>query len=95
MTTFLPDSACQHYTWMVYLDDAEEIPAGGCSYVYLVRDFSFGRLPEDKQLLVIPFVTRSLHMAGLGEYEVGPLHHKTKRSLKCIGGMLGSGKGVE
>ena len=28
----------------------EEIPAGGYSYVYLVGDFSFERLPEDKIL---------------------------------------------
>ena len=35
----------------------EEIPAGGCTYVYLVGDFSFERLPEDEQLLVVPLST--------------------------------------
>ena len=45
----------------------EEIPAGGCSYVYLTVDFSFGRLPEEEQLVVITFLKRTLCMAGLGE----------------------------
>ena len=45
----------------------EEIPAGGCSYIYLVGDFNFGRLPKDKQLLVVSFVLCTLRMAGLGE----------------------------
>ena len=44
----------------------EEIPAGGCFYVYMVGDFNFGRLPEDEQLLVVPFVMRTLRKAGLG-----------------------------
>ena len=66
----------------MYLDDhgydaegviIEEIPAGGCSYIYLVGDFSFGRLPEDEQLLVVPFVMRTLRMAGLEECPIGPL----------------------
>ena len=57
MTTFSPDSVCLHHTRMGYLDDRdydaesgsmEEILAGGCSYVYLVGDFSFGLLPEDE-----------------------------------------------
>ena len=52
----------------------KEIPAGGCSYIYLVGDFSFGCLPEDKQLLVVPFVMRTLRMAGLGECSFDPLH---------------------
>ena len=43
---------------MVYLSDhgydaegesIKEIPAGGCSYIYLVGDFSLGRLPEEEQ----------------------------------------------
>ena len=51
MTTFSPDTECQHNTRMVYLDDyaydaesviIEEIPAGGCFYVYMVGDVSFG-----------------------------------------------------
>ena len=83
MRAFSPNRPCQHNTRLVYLDvhryDAEgtimeEIPAGGCSYVYLVGDFSFGRLPEDEQLLVVPFVMRTLRMAGLGECPFGPLH---------------------
>ena len=49
----------------------EEIPAGGCSYIYLVGDFSFGRLPEDEQLLVVPFVMRTLRVAGR---PISPLH---------------------
>ena len=60
---FLPHRPCEHNTRQVYLDDhghdaeggiMEQIPAGGCSYIYLVDDFSFGRLPEDEQLLVVP-----------------------------------------
>ena len=74
MRAFSPDRPCQHNTRIVYLDDhdygaegviMEENPAGGCSYVYLVGDFSFGRLPEDEDLLVVPFVMRTLRMAGL------------------------------
>ena len=34
-----------------------------------MRDFSFGRLPEDELLLMIPFV-----MAGMGECDVSSLH---------------------
>ena len=52
----------------------EEITAGGCSYIYLVGDFSFGRLPEDEQLLVVLFVMHTLRMAGLGECPISPLH---------------------
>ena len=52
----------------------EEIPAGGCSYIYLTGDFSFGRLPEEEQLVVIPFLMRTLRMAGLGERSFDPLH---------------------
>ena len=63
MRAFSLDRPCQHNTRLVYLDDhgydaedaiMEEIPAGGCSYIYLVNAFSFGRLPEDEQLLVVP-----------------------------------------
>ena len=52
----------------------EEIPAGGCSHIYLEGDFSFDRLPEEEQLVVIPFVMRTVSMAGLGECFFGPLH---------------------
>ena len=52
----------------------EEIPAGGCSYIYHKGDFSFISLPEEEQLVVIPFVMRTLRMAGLGECAFGPLH---------------------
>ena len=52
----------------------EEIPAGGCSYVCMVGDFSFGLLSEDKKLLVIQFAMSTQRMAGLGECDVGPLH---------------------
>ena len=52
----------------------EKIPPGECSYVYVVDNFSFGRLPEDEQLLVVPFVMRTLRMAGLGECSFGPPH---------------------
>ena len=41
---------------------------------YLESGFSIDRLPEDKQLLVIPFMMRTLRMAGLGECAFGPLH---------------------
>ena len=37
-------------------------------------DSSFGRLPEDEQLLVVPFVMRTLRIVGLGECPFGPLH---------------------
>ena len=69
MRAFSPNRPCQHNTRLVYLDDhgydaegtiMEEIPAGGCTYVYLVGDFSFERLREDEQLLVVPFVMRTL-----------------------------------
>ena len=42
--------------------------------MYTVGDFSFGCLPEDEQLLVIPFVMRTLRKTGLGECDVGSLH---------------------
>ena len=66
---------CQHNAQMVYLSDhgyesvgriMEGISAGGCSYIYLKGDLRFGRLPEEEQLVVIPFVMRTLRMAGLG-----------------------------
>ena len=90
---------CRHNTQIVYLDDhgydaeseiMEEIPAGGCFYIYMVGDFSFGRLPEDEQLLVIPFVMRSLHMAGLDECDVGPLHPEDEEvTTRCEGQVTG------
>ena len=68
---FLPNRPCQHNTrqctlmTMVMTPRVQsEIPAGGCSYIYLVGDFSFSRLPEDEQLLVAPFVMRTLCMAA-------------------------------
>ena len=83
MGAFSLNRPCQPFTRLIYLDDhgydaegtiMEEIPVGGCSYIYLVGDFSFTRLPEDEQLLVVPFVMRTLRMAGLGECPSGPLH---------------------
>ena len=91
MRAFSPNRPCQHNTRLVYLDDhgydaegtiMEEIPAGGCSYIYLVGDFSFGRLPENEQLLVVPFVMRTLRMAGLGECPFGPLHPEDAESTE-------------
>ena len=82
-TIFLTYRACQHNIRMVYLSDhgydaegeiMEKIPAGGCSYIYLVGDISFGRLLEEEQLVVIPFVMQTLHTVGLGECAFGPLH---------------------
>ena len=92
---FSPHRPCEHNTRQVYLDDhgydteggfMEERPTGGCSYIYLVGDFSFGRLPEDEQLLVVPFVMRTLRMAGLGECPLDPLHWRTRRSQRfaCV-----------
>ena len=84
---------------MVYLDNhgydaegeiMEEILAGRCSYVYK-GDFSFGFLPEDEQLLIIPLVMRILCMAGLGKCYVGPLHPEDEE----VYGMLGSGKEIK
>ena len=83
MTTFSPHRVFQHNVRMVCLNDhgcdaeggiMEEIPAGGCTYMNLVGDFSFGRLPEEEQLVVVPFVMRTLRMAGLGECSLDPLH---------------------
>ena len=39
-----------------------------------MSNFSFGRLPEEEQLAVFPFVMRTLPMAGLGECAFDPLH---------------------
>ena len=44
--------------------------------MFLVGDFSFEGLPKDEQLLLVPIVTRTLRMTGLGECIVGPLHPK-------------------
>ena len=52
----------------------EEILAGGCFNIYLVGDFSFDRLPEEEQIVVIPFVMRALRMAGLRECSFGTLY---------------------
>ena len=63
MRAFSPERPCQDDTRLVYLDDhgynaegtiMEEIPTGGCFYIYFVGDFRFGRLPEDDELLVVP-----------------------------------------
>ena len=57
------------YSWRRYRQEGVPI------YIYLVGDFSLSRLPEDEQLLVVPFVMRTLRMAGLGECPFfGPLH---------------------
>ena len=65
MTSLSPHRVCQHHFRMVYLSDhgydakgeiMEEVPAGGCFYIYLEGDFSFGRLPEEEQLVVISCV---------------------------------------
>ena len=57
--------------------------------MYLVSDFSFRRLSEDEQLLVISFVMRTLRMAGLGECNVGTLYPKdeevTEVRRRCAG----------
>ena len=42
----------------------------------VVSDFSFERSPEDKQLLAIPIVMRTLRIVGLDECNVGSLHPK-------------------
>ena len=67
----------------------DEIPAGGGSYIYLVGDFSFGRLPEDEQQLVVPFVMRTLRMAGLGECPFGPSTRRMRRPLEFVCGTPG------
>ena len=83
MAKLSPRGACRHSLEVVYLSDhgydsegriMEEIPAGECSYIYLTGDFSFGRLPEEEQLVVIPLLMRTLRMGGLGERSFGPLH---------------------
>ena len=56
----------------------QEILTGECSYVSKVGEFRFGRLPEDEQLLVIPFCKRTLCTTGSGECDVGPLHPEDK-----------------
>ena len=65
----------------------DEIPAGGCSYKYLVGDFSFTRLHEEEQLVSIPCVMRTLRMDGLRECAFGPLHPEdeevTEVRLRC------------
>ena len=75
-------------------DIIEYIPVGGCSYMNMADVFSFWRLPEDEQLLVIPFVMRTLHMAGLGECDFGPLHPKDEEVTKVRLWYLGTGKGI-
>ena len=64
MTTFTPYRACKHNIGMVYLKDHSYDAEGKIiddSSVYI----SFGRLPDDLQLLVIPFIMRT--MTGLEE----------------------------
>ena len=103
MTTFSPYSACQHNIRMVYLSDhnyntegdiMEEIPAGGCFYIYFVGNFSSGRLPEEEELVAIPFVMRTLRMAGLGSAPLVRCIRKTRRSRRYICGVRASGKGT-
>ena len=50
---------------------------------------------DDEQLLVVPFVMRTLRTAGLGQYNVRRCIQRTNRSLRCVCGMLGSGKRIE
>ena len=73
---------------MVYLSDhgydaewdmMEEIPAGGCFYIYLVGNFSFCRIPEEEHLVVIPF---TLRMAGLGNAPLVRCTRRTRRSRR-------------
>ena len=45
-------------------------------------DFSFSLLPEDEQLLIVPFVMRTLRMAGLGECPLGRLHPEEKEATE-------------
>lgn len=49
----------------------EEIPAEGCAYVYLVRDFNFSQVPNYEQLLVVLYYVRTLCIAGIKECTVG------------------------
>ena len=58
MISLSPHRVCRHSIEMVYLSDhgfdsegkiMEEIPAGGCFYIYLIRDFSLVRLLEEEQ----------------------------------------------
>ena len=101
--TFLQQNLYRLNTQVVCVDDhgydadgeiMEEIPAEGCSYVYMVGDSSFGRLPEDEQLVVIPVVMRTLRMACVSVM-LDRWIQSTKRSLRCICGILGLGKGIE
>ena len=91
MRVYSPDGPCQYNTRLVYLDDhghnaegaiMEKIPAGGCSSMYLVGDFSFGRLSEDEQLLAVPCVICTRRMAGLGECPFGPLHPEDEETTE-------------
>ena len=45
-------------------------------------DFSFSSLPEDEQLLVVPFVIRTLRMAGLWECPFDPLHPEDEEATE-------------
>ena len=49
-------------------------PQEGVPIIYLTGDFSFNRLPEEEQLVAIPFLMQTLRMVGLGERSFGPLH---------------------
>ena len=69
----------------------KQIAAGGCSYIYLVGDFSFTsvtyiprgwHIPEEEQLVVIPFVMRSLRMTDLGECASAPLHPEDEEVIE-------------
>ena len=74
MQSLSPHRVCRHSIVMVYLCDhgydvegkiMEEIPAGGCSYLYLVGDFSFCRFSKEEQLVVVPFLMLMAAVRGI------------------------------
>ena len=56
------------------------IPVGGCVYVYLLDDFNFSRIPDNKQNLEVP-----LHRAGIGQCTVVLLLTEDENSLAFCG----------
>ena len=76
-------------------DILEEILAGRCFYIYLVGDFSFGRLREEEQFVVISFAMQTLRMAGLGEFAVvWPLHPEDEEVTEVCCGLRASERGT-
>ena len=49
----------------------EEIPGESSCFLLFSDDFYFSRLPEDKQLLVLPVMLKTLRMSGVGECRIG------------------------